>query len=137
MGALSNKGGRGQRNREEIGAREFCCPRLRRSCARLDKTAMLFRIKENSKRTSGNSLSSLVVQNKDLDAASQTLLYNRGKITSATQAKLKKMAEIVTNFASVDNIILDLHYSPDNTSPYPIMLMTKFIFVHHAGTGVN
>ena len=98
---------------------------------------MLFRLKGNSKRTSGNSLSSLVVQNKDLDAASQTLLYNRGKITSATQAKLKKMAEIVTNFASVDNIILDLHYSPDNTSPYPIMLMTKFIFVHHAGTGVN
>ena len=78
-----------------------------------------------------------MVQNKDLDAASETLLYNRGKITSATQAKLKKMAEIVTNFASVDNIILDLHYSPDNTSPYPIMLMTKFIFVHHAGTGVN
>ena len=34
LGALSNKGGRGQRNREEIG-------RLRRFCARLNKTAML------------------------------------------------------------------------------------------------
>ena len=53
-----------------------------------------------------------MVQNKDLDAASETLLYNRGKITSATQAKLKKMAEIVTNFASVDNILPDLHNSP-------------------------
>ena len=61
-----------------------------------------------------------MVQNKDLDAASQTLLYNRGKITSATQAKLKKMAEIFTNFASVDNIILDLHYSPDNTSNFAL-----------------
>ena len=59
---------------------------------------------------------------------------NRGKITSATQAKLKKIAEIFTKFASVDNIVVDLHYSPDHTSPYPIMLMTKFIFVHHAGT---
>ena len=33
LGALSNKGGRGQRNRE-----------FRRSCARLDKTAMLRRL---------------------------------------------------------------------------------------------
>ena len=64
-----------------------------------------------------------MVQNKDLDAALETLLYNRGKITSATQAKLKKMAEIVTNFASVDNILPDLHNSPDHTSPYPIMLI--------------
>ena len=61
-------------------------------------------------------------ENKDLDAASQTLLYNRGKITSATEAKLKKMAEIVTNFALVDNILPDLHNSPDHTPPYPIKL---------------
>ena len=56
MGALSNKGGRGLRNHEEIGAgasplvlahlaREFRGPRLRRSCARLDKTAMLRRLR--------------------------------------------------------------------------------------------
>ena len=32
------------------------------------------RIKGNSKRTSGNSLSPLEEQNKDIDAASQTLL---------------------------------------------------------------
>ena len=61
LGALSNKGGRGQRNREEIGAevtwsnfsRGFAArsralhariSRLRRSCARLDKTAMLRRL---------------------------------------------------------------------------------------------
>ena len=73
LGALSNKGGRGQRNREEIGAgateeknevkgtavknpsnpgrrffffsrlRRSCLP-LVRSCARLDKTAMLRRL---------------------------------------------------------------------------------------------
>ena len=62
LGPLSNKGGRGQRNREEIGAEATCnlvfiflaasplvlAPRarfswLRRSCARLDKTAMLRR----------------------------------------------------------------------------------------------
>ena len=58
---LSNKGGRGQKNREEIGAgatgfsfsRGFAArsralrariSRLRRSCARLDKTAMLRRL---------------------------------------------------------------------------------------------
>ena len=57
LGALSNKGGREQRNREEIGAGatfsrsfaarsralrgEFCDPRLRLSCARLDKTAII------------------------------------------------------------------------------------------------
>ena len=58
LGALSNKGGWGQRNREEIGAgatfsRSFAArslalrariSRLRRSCARLDKTAMLRRL---------------------------------------------------------------------------------------------
>ena len=58
LGALSNKGGRGQRNREEIGAgatfsRGFAARsralrtrilRLGRSCARLDKTAMLRRL---------------------------------------------------------------------------------------------
>ena len=65
LGALSNKGGRGQRNREEIGAeatwktagfyfsRGFPArsralrariSRLLRSCARLDKTAMLRRL---------------------------------------------------------------------------------------------
>ena len=62
LGALSNKGGRGQRNREEIGAeatwgfyfsRGFAArsralrariSRLRRSCARLNKTAMLRRL---------------------------------------------------------------------------------------------
>ena len=39
---LTNKGGRGQRNREEIGAgATWFFLRLRRSCARLDKTAML------------------------------------------------------------------------------------------------
>ena len=55
MGALSDKGGRGQRNREEIGAldlaREFRGPRLRRSCARLDKTAMLCRLLWHQGRT--------------------------------------------------------------------------------------
>ena len=63
LGAPSNKGGRGQRNRVEIGAgaififlaaspfvlarlaREFRGPRFRRSCARLDKTAMLRRLR--------------------------------------------------------------------------------------------
>jgi len=64
-------------------------------------------------------------------------IYNRGKITSATQAKLKKMAEIFKNFASADKILLDLHNSPDHTPPYPIMLITKFIFVDHAGTGAS
>jgi len=61
LGALSNKGGRGHRNREEIGAgaikiyffRGFAArsralrariSRLRRSCARLYKTAMLRRL---------------------------------------------------------------------------------------------
>ena len=47
------------------------------------------RLKANPKRTSGNSLSPLGAQNKDLGAAaSQTLLdvASRGKITSATQA---------------------------------------------------
>ena len=39
LGALSNNGGRGQRNREV-----FVFSRLRRSCARLDKTAMLRRL---------------------------------------------------------------------------------------------
>ena len=39
LGALSNKGRRGQRNREELGA--GATSGLRRSCARLDKTAML------------------------------------------------------------------------------------------------
>ena len=67
LGALSNKGGRGQRNREEIGAeaiflaasplvlarfaREFRCYAARRSCARLDKTAMLRRLLLQSQRT--------------------------------------------------------------------------------------
>ena len=46
LGALSSKGRRGQRNREEIGA-EATFSRLRRSCARLDKTAMLRRLAEN------------------------------------------------------------------------------------------
>ena len=41
LGALSNKGGRGQRNREEIEARSRA---LRRSCGLLDKTAMLRRL---------------------------------------------------------------------------------------------
>ena len=61
MGALSNKGGRGQRNREEIGAeatRGFAArsralrariSRLRRSCARLNKTAMLRRLGQGRK----------------------------------------------------------------------------------------
>ena len=61
LSALSNKGGRGQKNREEIGAEATCfyfscgfaarsrafrarISRLRRSCARLDKTAMLRRL---------------------------------------------------------------------------------------------
>ena len=58
MGALSNKGGREQRNREEIGAeatfsRGFAARSralrarislLRPSCAQLDKTAMLRRL---------------------------------------------------------------------------------------------
>ena len=56
LGALSNKGGRGQKNREEIeaeatwGGSNFFSrlrariSRLRRSCARLDKTAMLRRL---------------------------------------------------------------------------------------------
>ena len=48
LGALSNKGGRGQRNREEIGAGAtwnfLFLSRFRRSCARLDKTAMLRRL---------------------------------------------------------------------------------------------
>ena len=48
LGALSNKGGRGQRNREEIGARSRALrtriSRLRRSCALFDKTAMLRRL---------------------------------------------------------------------------------------------
>ena len=44
MGALSNKGGRGQRNHEEFGAgATLFFSRLRRSCARLDKTAMVHR----------------------------------------------------------------------------------------------
>ena len=64
-------------------------------------------------------------------------IYNRGKITSARQANLKKMAEIFKNFASADNILLDLHNSPDDTPPYPIMLITEFIFVDHAGTGAS
>ena len=64
LGELSNKGGRGQRNREELGAgatwflffsrlrRSFSRAShanfswLRRSCARLDKTAMLRRLRE-------------------------------------------------------------------------------------------
>ena len=49
LGALSNKGGRGQTNREEIGAEASPLvlariSRLRRSCARIDKTAMLRRL---------------------------------------------------------------------------------------------
>ena len=47
LGARSNKGGRGQRNREEIGAEAtwfLFFSRLRRSCARLNKTAMLRRL---------------------------------------------------------------------------------------------
>ena len=61
LGALSNKVGRGQRNREEIGAEATCfyfsrgfdarsralrarISRLRRSSARLNKTAMLRRL---------------------------------------------------------------------------------------------
>ena len=54
---------------------------------------------------------------------------------SATQAKLKKLAESSTNFASADNIP-DLHNSPDHTHT-PIMLITKFISVDHAGTGAS
>ena len=50
LGALSNKDGRGPRNREEIGAEANALrariSRLRRSCARLDKTAMLRRLVE-------------------------------------------------------------------------------------------
>ena len=47
LGALSNEGGRGKRNREEIGAEGTLrarISRLRHSCARLDKTAMLRRL---------------------------------------------------------------------------------------------
>ena len=54
LGALSNKGVQGQRNREEIGAEATWflffsrlrarISRLRRSCARLDKTATLRRL---------------------------------------------------------------------------------------------
>ena len=49
MGTLSNKGGRGQRNRQEMGAGATFIflariSRLRRSCARLDKAAMLRRL---------------------------------------------------------------------------------------------
>ena len=53
LGALSNKGRRGHRNREEIGAgatsRGFAARSraLRRSCARLYKTAMLRRLLTN------------------------------------------------------------------------------------------
>ena len=49
---LSNKGGRGQKNREEIGAGAtgfFFFSRLRRSCARLDKTAMLRRLQRTQR----------------------------------------------------------------------------------------
>ena len=63
---LSNKGGRGQKNRKEIGAgatgfsfsRGFAArsralrtriSRLRRSCARLDKTAMLRRLQRTQR----------------------------------------------------------------------------------------
>ena len=101
-------------------------------------------MKGNSKRTSGISLSPfcLVPRRLSLDENVRAKeggkeIYNRAKITSATQAKLKKMAEIFTNFASADNILLDLHNSPDHTPPYPIMLITKFIFVDHAGTGAS
>ena len=47
------------------------------------------------------------------------------------------LSEILTNFTSADNILLDLHNSPDHTPPYPIMLITKSIFVDHAGTGAS
>ena len=47
------------------------------------------------------------------------------------------MAEIFTNFTSADNILLDLHNSPDHTPPYLIMLITKFVFVDQAGTGAS
>ena len=44
LGELSNKGGRGQRNREESSFSRANFSWLRRSCARLDKTAMLRRL---------------------------------------------------------------------------------------------
>ena len=101
-------------------------------------------MKGNSKRTSGISLSPfcLVPRRLSLDQNVRAKeggkeIYNRGKITSARQANLKKMAEIFKNFASADNIVLDLHNSPDDTPPYPIMLITEFIFVDHAGTGAS
>lgn len=46
-------------------------------------------LKENSKCTSGNSLSPKGAQNKDLGAALQTLLTKVRLSTSATQAKLR------------------------------------------------
>ena len=66
LGALSNKGGLGQRNCEEIGvgatyfsrgfaarSRALCAriSRLRRSCARLHKTAMLRRLWREQRQT--------------------------------------------------------------------------------------
>ena len=101
-------------------------------------------MKGNSKRSSGNSLSPfcLVPRRLSLDKIVRAKeggkkIHNRGKITSTTQAKLKKIAEIFTNFTSPDNILLDLHNSPDHTPPYPLMLITKFIFVDRAGTGAS
>ena len=47
-------------------------------------------MKGNSKRTSGNPLSPLGAQNKDISTASQTLL-TEVKITHATQAILKRL----------------------------------------------
>ena len=53
MGVLSNKGGRGQRNHEEIGAgANFYRARIsrrRHSCARLEKTAMLRRLNDSQR----------------------------------------------------------------------------------------
>ena len=101
-------------------------------------------MKGNSKCTSGISLSPLCLVPRRLSLDENVRakeggkeIYNRGKITSSTQVKLKKMAEIFTNFTSADNILLDLHNSPDHTPPYPIMLITKSIFVDHAGTGAS
>ena len=84
LGVLSNKGGRGQRNREEIGAGATWKPnmlstgcqnelkgaanpgrrflffsRLHRSCARLDKTAMLRRLPHTQKLNTNVRLSRL------------------------------------------------------------------------------
>ena len=42
-------------------------------------------------------------------------------------------SEILTNFTSADNILLDLHNSPDHTPPYPIMLINANYEIYFRG----